>query len=156
MPLIVSHRYASVDGSIRTYDIRAGKLYEEKIVPVCSVSLSKDNQCIVASTTSSAVICFERASGLLLNEYRGHVCEELKIESILNNTDEYVITGSENGTVYIYDLISTKVHHTLEYHEKPISSIRQHPDRNTLLVASFDGTVSVWEYSVCLENLQAA
>ena len=46
--------------------------------------------------------------------YRGHVCEELKIESILNNTDEYVITGSENGTV------------------------------------------SVWEYSVCLENLQAA
>ena len=40
--------------------------------------------------------------------YRGHVCEELKIESILNNTDEYVITGSENGTVYIYDLISVR------------------------------------------------
>ena len=43
-----------------------------------------------------------------MRRYRGHVCEELKIESILNNTDEYVITGSENGTVYIYDLISVR------------------------------------------------
>ncbi|KAK8810028.1 hypothetical protein WA538_003580, partial [Blastocystis sp. DL] len=136
----------SVDGTVRSYDIRMGKLYEERTgVPICSVSLSKDNQCIVASTTSSSVLCFERASGLLLNEYRGHICEEYKIESILNNTDEYIITGSENGKVYFYDLISTKVHHTLEYHDKPISSIRQHPENRTLLVASFDGIVSVWD-----------
>lgn len=42
--------------------------FRSHIVPICSVSLSKDNQCIVASTTSSSVLCFERASGLLLNE----------------------------------------------------------------------------------------
>ena len=34
------------------------------------------------------------------------MCEELKIESIFNNTNEYVIVGSENGYITIYDLVS--------------------------------------------------
>lgn len=71
--------HRSVDGCIRTYDIRAGQLTTEKlpsfitpfplrVVPVCSVALSRDNQCIVASTTSSTLVLFERKSGTLLNE----------------------------------------------------------------------------------------
>ena len=44
-----------------------------------------------------------------------------------------------------FDDVKTKVHSILEYHDKPISSIQQHPDRQTLLVAAFDGVVSVWE-----------
>ena len=70
--------FRSVDGTIRTYDVRAGMLYQEKmqgmfkidytIVPICSVSLSRDNQCIVASTTSSSIAVFERVKGMLLNE----------------------------------------------------------------------------------------
>ena len=28
------------------------------------------------------------------------------MESILNNTDEYIISGSENGKVYLYDLVT--------------------------------------------------
>ena len=69
----------SVDGCIRTYDIRAGQLMTEKlpgplpalpsrVVPVCSISLSRDNQCVVASTTSSTLVLLERKSGTLLNE----------------------------------------------------------------------------------------
>ena len=50
---------------------------------------------------------------MLLRRYRGHICEEYKIESILNNTDEYIITGSENGKVYFYDLISVLSSHFL-------------------------------------------
>ena len=38
------------------------------VVPVCSVSLSRDNQCVVASTTSSTLVLLERKSGTLLNE----------------------------------------------------------------------------------------
>ena len=119
--------HRSVDGCIRTYDIRAGQLTTDKlpsritlsssrVVPVCSVALSRDNQCIVASTTSSTLVLFERKSGTLLNEwqlqkrvknrYKGHVCEEFQIESVFNNTDEYLITGSENGNIVIYNLIS--------------------------------------------------
>ena len=121
---------SSVDGCVRTYDIRAGQLTTEKlpsdcppsgsrVVPVCSIALSRDSQCIVASTTSSTLVLFERKSGTLLNEwqsnrqvrnrYKGHVCEEFQIESIFNNTDEYLITGSENGNIMIYNLISVHV-----------------------------------------------
>lgn len=38
--------------------------------------------------------------------YKGHICEELKIESIFNNTNEFIISGSENGYINIYDLVS--------------------------------------------------
>ena len=34
------------------------------------------------------------------------MCEEFQIESVFNNTDEYLITGSENGNIVIYNLIS--------------------------------------------------
>ena len=119
-----------MDGGIRTYDIRAGQLMTEKLpgplpcllsclVPVCSISLSRDNQCIVASTTSSTLVLFERKSGTLLNEYgyglliprryKGHLCEEFQIESVFNNTDEYLLTGSENGSIVLYNLISVSV-----------------------------------------------
>ena len=30
------------------------------------------------------------------------------MESILNNTDEYIISGSENGNVYLYDLVTVR------------------------------------------------
>ncbi|KAM7454114.1 hypothetical protein BLSTO_05131 [Blastocystis sp. subtype 1] len=136
----------SVDGCIRTYDIRAGQLTTEKLpIPVCSVALSRDNQCIVASTTSSTLVLFERKSGTLLNEYKGHVCEEFQIESVFNNTDEYLITGSENGNIVIYNLISTKAVNTLSFHTRPVCTVRQHPDQSLLIAGSYDGVVSVWE-----------
>lgn len=54
-------------------------------------------------------ICFLMSLVLgftMITRYKGHVCEELKIESIFNNTNEYIISGSENGYINIYDLVS--------------------------------------------------
>lgn len=42
----------------------------------------------------------------MITRYKGHVCEELKVESIFNNTNEYIISGSENGYINVYDLVS--------------------------------------------------
>ena len=89
------------------------------------------------------------------NRYKGHVCEEFQIESVFNNTDEYLITGSENGNIVIYNLISvhdgevgddqTKAVNTLSFHTRPVCTVRQHPDQSLLIAGSYDGVVSVWE-----------
>ena len=96
-----------------------------------------------------------------MKRYKGHVCEELKVESIFNNTNEYIICGSENGFINIYDLVSvfrlklnfkqTKPVYTLSYHTQPVTSIRQHPDKKQLLAACYDGVVSVWEQIVLFD-----
>ena len=117
----------SVDGSIRTYDIRAGKLYEEKTNGKWfTASLISSSDMLDFSVKRSTVYCgkhyikfctlfwtcdrcsFERVetNDRVDCRYRGHRCEEYKVESILNNTDEYIISGSENGKVYLYDLVT--------------------------------------------------
>ena len=41
-----------------------------------------------------------------MHRYKSHVAEEYKIESIFNNTDSHIITGSEDGRIVIYDLVT--------------------------------------------------
>ena len=42
----------------------------------------------------------------VMRRYKSHVAEEYKIESIFSNTDSHIITGSEDGRIVIYDLVT--------------------------------------------------
>ena len=101
---------SSVDGSVRTYDIRKGTLYTDHIgQPVVSVKLSHDNNCLLLSCLDNTLKLIDRSDGSLLNEYKGHVNKDYKIDSILSCDDSYVISGSEDNCVYVWDLVDAKV-----------------------------------------------
>jgi len=55
-----------------------------------------------------------------------------------------MLTGLRTGDVPVFDFIQQKVITILKHHTKPVFDIKAASSKNELLVASEDGTVSVW------------
>lgn len=55
-----------------------------------------------------------------------------------------LFAGLRNGDVLVFDFLQQKIISTLKHHQKPIFDIQSVPQKKELLVASEDGSVSVW------------
>jgi len=70
---------ASVDGSIRTMDLRAGRATADALGsehPITSVRASGDERCFLLSVLGGRCVLLDRGDGDVLAEYRGHVHDE--------------------------------------------------------------------------------
>lgn len=68
----------------------------------------------------------------------------MTIESGIITSDDYVISGSTSGQLYIWDLINAKVVKKLTHTpEKVLNSIGIHPKKNVILTSSTN-TIKVW------------
>jgi mitogen-activated protein kinase organizer 1 len=61
-------------------------------------------------------------------------------------TDSHVIGGSEDGKIYIWDLVEGKVVKCLEEHKGVVTGVVYHPNIHAMLTTSFDGTAKLWVY----------
>ncbi len=61
-----------------------------------------------------------------------------------------MMTGLRNGAVLVFDFLKQQLLPTLKHHQKPIFDIKSVNSKKELLVASEDGTVSIWS----LDTLQ--
>jgi mitogen-activated protein kinase organizer 1 len=65
----------SVDGCLRTYDIRKGVMWMDDCKePLSSVSVSGDGQCVLMNGLDGVVRLLERSTGEMLNNYQGYDC----------------------------------------------------------------------------------
>ncbi len=55
-----------------------------------------------------------------------------------------LLTGLRNGNILVFDFIQQKIVATLKHHKKPVFDIKAISTKQEVLVASEDGTVSVW------------
>lgn len=137
---------SSVDGFVRRYDIRKGQLLADCIgMPIVSLTVSRDNNCVLTGCLDSVVRLFEKETGELLSKYSGHTNNEHKVECILTNTDAHVVGGSEDGRICIWDLVDEKMVHSLKGHSGTVCSLAFHPTDLTMISASVDGTCKVWK-----------
>ncbi|KAI9140210.1 WD40-repeat-containing domain protein [Paraphysoderma sedebokerense] len=135
----------SVDGNIRNYDIRFGQLKVDKVAqPITSVRYTGDGNCILCSTLDSTIRLFDKATGEMLNQYKSHKAKEYRIQSCLNNTDAYIISGSEDGSLYCWDLVEASLVNKIPAHSNVVTGIDYHPDQSILLSCGVDGFVKVW------------
>ncbi len=65
-----------------------------------------------------------------------------------------LFAGLRNGDVLVFDFIEQKIIRTLKHHQAPIFDIKSVSRKNELLVASEDGTVTVWSLKT-LEQVYA-
>jgi len=136
----------SIDGRIRTYDIRLGQLTTDTLgQPIASINLSHDGNCILASCLDNAVRLIDKREGELLNTYTGHCNSEYKIDSIFSNDDAFIFSGSEDGMVYVWDLLEAKIVSKLSAHNKPCVTLAYHPSQNSLLSGSADASIKLWQ-----------
>lgn len=135
----------SIDGSVRIYDIRMGKMMQDAInEPVTSLMLSGDGLCYIASCLDSSVRLVDKSDGTILNTFAGHKNTQYRIRGTFNNSDSSILSGSEDGSIYIWDFLTTKVVSVLKGHTDTVSSISYHPKLDIAVSASFDGTIRVW------------
>ena len=138
---------ASVDGTVRTFDLRRGCVHEDSVgVPVTSVSVSRDGACLAASCLDGSARLLELDSGLQLNLYTGHAHAKYALESTFSHNDAYLASGSEDGNAKVWRLVEASVAADLKgAHATAATSLAWHPSRASVLLAAFDGTVSLWE-----------
>jgi centriolar protein POC1 len=56
----------------------------------------------------------------------------------------FLFAGLRNGEVLVFDFLKQQLAQSLKYHQKPIFDIKSVRSKQELLVASEDGTVSIW------------
>ncbi|XP_020850566.1 WD repeat domain-containing protein 83 [Phascolarctos cinereus] len=134
----------SVDGRSRRYDLRMGELYADYVgSPITCVCFSKDGQCTLISSLDSSLRLLDKDTGELLGEYTGHKNHKYKLDCCLSERDTHVVSASEDGNVYFWDLVEGTLALTLPVSRGVVQSLAFHPTEPCLLTAS-EGSVHCW------------
>ncbi|KII92845.1 hypothetical protein PLICRDRAFT_103445 [Plicaturopsis crispa FD-325 SS-3] len=139
----------SVDGHVRTYDLRMGELRSDFLGhPVTAVVPTLDMQTVLVTTLDSHVRLMDMATGKMLNDFTGHKNESYRCRSCFGHGEATVVCGDENGQVWAWDLLDAKPlqpNPPPKAHSKVITWTEHHPtDAGEMITASGDGTVKVW------------
>ena len=112
---------------------------------VSSIKLGTDSQCYLASLTSSAIKLIDNPTGKVLNTFTGHTQQKYRLESTFTPDESTVISGSEDSSIYLWDLMSGTVVNKLVGHAAAVVSLSAHPKNNQILLsASADSTIKLW------------
>jgi mitogen-activated protein kinase organizer 1 len=149
----------SVDGKIRTYDIRSGLLHADNLRdPIVSVTTSNDQKCSLSMCLSgtgatAGIRLVEILTGQLLQEYKGtHKHESYKSEARISNDDACVIAGSEDGYLCFYNLVTGNLIRRTQFssqsegggrkqYSEVISSLAVHPKLPFVVASTYGGLI---------------
>jgi mitogen-activated protein kinase organizer 1 len=142
-------RTGSVDGVLRTYDLRMGVIQcDDCGSPIVSLSPTYDKQSVAVSCLDGKIRLLDCDSGELVNVYEsGHIAGQYAMQCSITANDTTLVTGSENGDAILYDIVQGGVIQKLQGHTAPTCSIACHPEQSDVMVtASYDGNVVVWAH----------
>ena len=63
-----------------------------------------------------------------INEYNKHKCVGYNIECNFYNNEQFIITGSENSHIYIYDILNNEIYYKIKTQPKCINLVKQIPN----------------------------
>lgn len=129
------HRRALSDVLAKRFLIRSD--------PITSVQQTSDGNAVLVSTLDSVVRLMDKSNGQMLQSYKGHINKAYRIRSCLGLGDAVVISGSEDGSIYVWDLLEAKVCETLSAHDgKVASAVACNSARKEFASAGVDGIVA--------------
>ncbi|MCJ1312548.1 hypothetical protein MMC25_006222 [Agyrium rufum] len=124
----------SVDGRVRVYDLRMGMVYVDVVgQPITSVQQTRDGNAVLVSSLDSTIRLMDKGNGQLLQFYKGHANKDYRIRSSLGLADSVVVSGSEDGQLYAWDVLESKVLEKIEAHDGKVAS-----------AVAFNGTKKEW------------
>ena len=63
-----------------------------------------------------------------INEYKKHKCSNYNVECNFYNEEKYLMTGSETGSIFIYDIMNNNIYKEIKTHLKCVNLIKQIPN----------------------------
>jgi mitogen-activated protein kinase organizer 1 len=141
----------SVDGCVRTYDIRRGMMKTDDFgqdMSLTCLANTSDDLCTAVSCLNGSIHTVEKSTGMLLGTcFGGHVAGRYSLECGITSDDEYVFSGSEDGRVVFYELKTGRVVQSLEGHSRVTTTVACHPKvehSSVVISGSYDGNAIVW------------
>jgi mitogen-activated protein kinase organizer 1 len=116
-----------------------GELTHDKIgISINSMAITSDEQCLLLSCQDECIRLVDIDGGDILTEYKGHKgSKDYRMECDFVMGDGYVITGSNDGEVLIYDFLEANVVRKLKIGmTNIISSLCKHPTKDQILFAN--------------------
>jgi len=142
-------RTASIDGILRTYDLRRGILHSDDCgSPITSFALTKDGQCVVVSCLDGTIRLLQVDSGELLNTYSSHKAGNYNLQVGILANDSTIVSASEDGICVLNDLVQAHKVQALEVSPGiPVCTVATHPTISSVVItASYDATTTVWSH----------
>ncbi|KAK4532553.1 hypothetical protein CCYA_CCYA12G3410 [Cyanidiococcus yangmingshanensis] len=161
--LLVSSSY---DGLCRIWDTPNGRcLYTivgEESSPVSFVKFTPNGGYILANTLDNTIRLwsYRDGQGRVLKTLRGHRnCRYCVFSSfvVTHRDHKYVVSGSEDGHVYLWNLHTRKMVQRLEAHTDVVLAVDAHPNDHLIASGALerDRSVKLWSAAVAdgrLEN----
>ena len=80
-----------------------------------------------------------------VNEYNKHKCVGYNIECNFYNNEQYIITGSENSYIYIYDIFNNNLYYKIKTQHTCINIVKQIPNTYSIAFSGLeDISVFIW------------
>lgn len=148
------------DGLIRIWDTATGQclrtLVHEDNAPVTSVRFSPNGRFVLAWTLDSCVRLWNYVDGRCVKTYQGH---RNVIFSINGSFGTYadgektcVVSGSEDGAVFVWDVQTKEVLQRLEGHGRCVLGVDTCGD--LMVSGGIDRTVRIWEKVTEEDNVE--
>ncbi|KAL9093629.1 MAG: hypothetical protein Q9159_000158 [Coniocarpon cinnabarinum] len=147
----------SIDGRMRRYDLRMGMLHTDVLgASITSITPTLKADSVLVSTLDSTVRLLDMADGKLLKAYQDPAFEvkAYRIGSALALKDAVAISGSEDGHVYAWNVLSGECTHRIQHHGEESSVSRQSRRVVSTVACKWrgsewasaggDGTIAVW------------
>lgn len=110
------------------------------------MTLTNDGHCLLASCLDSTVRLIDVGSGEILQSYQGHTNREFRVTACASPDDAYVISGSECGNVFVWDLVEGNIVESLAAHTKNVAGVlsSRRDERALIVSASADFSIKVF------------
>lgn len=132
---------------IRIYDlIRKSERYIQEKDSVTSLCLSQDSKYALVNVSSSEIRLWDIDNGTVVAHFVGQKQGRFVIRSCFGGVnDSYVLSGSEDSNVYVWNREQTKLIEILSGHRGTVNSVSWNPTNPKMFAsASDDYTVRIW------------
>lgn len=105
LPEIIS---GSMDGYVRTYDMRMGNLTEDLVgLPVSSVSPSPQSpkDTLLVSSTDGKLRIFDRCHGSVLQSFSGHKVGDIRSKAAWGYGEGVILSGDAEGVLWAWNVL---------------------------------------------------
>jgi COMPASS component SWD3 len=143
---------AGFDGFVKIWDVKTGQLLKtfrgssDENTPVCFAKWSPNDMFILVGSFDGTWKLLQAENGEPSRTYCGHKFNDYCLfASFSLNSGKWIISGSADNSICVWDITSSMLLQRLEGHEDVVVAVSGHPTAEVIASGSLDKTVKLWK-----------